>query len=275
MGLALGGKTLQAQIRSSRRQPAGDGCDHEKSRNHCPESRFRRGRGFAQRRGGNHSSESKRQHGGRFGAQRVADFLRAVSSGIIAGTARRALSISVASSTSWPNIEANDSMPKRTDIQSIMLIGSGPIVIGQACEFDYSGTQALKALKEEGYRVILINSNPATIMTDPGLRGPNLYRADHHRHCRKDHRQGTARRAVAHPGRANRVKSCHRARGARCSRTLRRRDDRRQAGVDQESRRPRSVQRRRCAAPVWICRAAAMPAACATPCAFSAGSSSR
>ena len=60
-------------------------------------------------------------------------------------------------------------MPKRTDIQSILIIGSGPIVIGQACEFDYSGTQACKALKEEGYRIILINSNPATIMTDPNL----------------------------------------------------------------------------------------------------------
>jgi carbamoyl-phosphate synthase large subunit len=60
-------------------------------------------------------------------------------------------------------------MPKRTDIKSIMIIGAGPIVIGQACEFDYSGVQACKALKDEGYRVILINSNPATIMTDPGL----------------------------------------------------------------------------------------------------------
>ena len=60
-------------------------------------------------------------------------------------------------------------MPKRTDISSILIIGAGPIVIGQACEFDYSGTQACKALKEEGYRVILINSNPATIMTDPEL----------------------------------------------------------------------------------------------------------
>ena len=60
-------------------------------------------------------------------------------------------------------------MPKRTDIQSIMIIGAGPIVIGQACEFDYSGAQACKALKEEGYRVILVNSNPATIMTDPAL----------------------------------------------------------------------------------------------------------
>ncbi|WP_179380130.1 carbamoyl-phosphate synthase large subunit [Jannaschia marina] len=60
-------------------------------------------------------------------------------------------------------------MPKRTDIESIMIIGAGPIVIGQACEFDYSGAQACKALREEGYRVILVNSNPATIMTDPGL----------------------------------------------------------------------------------------------------------
>ena len=60
-------------------------------------------------------------------------------------------------------------MPKRTDIDSILIIGAGPIVIGQACEFDYSGTQACKALKEEGYRVILVNSNPATIMTDPDM----------------------------------------------------------------------------------------------------------
>ncbi|MCZ6557301.1 MAG: carbamoyl-phosphate synthase large subunit, partial [SAR324 cluster bacterium] len=60
-------------------------------------------------------------------------------------------------------------MPKRTDLKSILVIGSGPIVIGQACEFDYSGTQACRALKEEGYRVVLVNSNPATIMTDPDL----------------------------------------------------------------------------------------------------------
>src|ERR687895_2702523 len=60
-------------------------------------------------------------------------------------------------------------MPRRTDISSILVIGAGPIVIGQACEFDYSGTQAVKALKAEGYRVILVNSNPATIMTDPDL----------------------------------------------------------------------------------------------------------
>ena len=60
-------------------------------------------------------------------------------------------------------------MPKRTDIDSILIIGAGPIVIGQACEFDYSGTQACKALRADGYRIVLVNSNPATIMTDPEL----------------------------------------------------------------------------------------------------------
>jgi carbamoyl-phosphate synthase large subunit len=60
-------------------------------------------------------------------------------------------------------------MPKRTDIHTILIIGAGPIVIGQACEFDYSGAQACKALRAEGYRIVLVNSNPATIMTDPGL----------------------------------------------------------------------------------------------------------
>src|SRR5487761_277557 len=60
-------------------------------------------------------------------------------------------------------------MPKRTDIRSILIIGAGPIVIGQACEFDYSGAQACKALRAEGFRVVLVNSSPATIMTDPGL----------------------------------------------------------------------------------------------------------
>ncbi len=60
-------------------------------------------------------------------------------------------------------------MPKRKDLKTILVVGAGPIIIGQACEFDYSGTQACKALKDEGYKVILINSNPATIMTDPDV----------------------------------------------------------------------------------------------------------
>ena len=60
-------------------------------------------------------------------------------------------------------------MSKRTDIKKVLIIGSGPIIIGQACEFDYSGTQACKALRQLGYRIVLVNSNPATIMTDPGI----------------------------------------------------------------------------------------------------------
>src|SRR5512140_128700 len=64
---------------------------------------------------------------------------------------------------------SNGYMPKRTDIKKILIIGAGPIVIGQACEFDYSGVQACKALKEEGYEIVLVNSNPATIMTDPDM----------------------------------------------------------------------------------------------------------
>ena len=68
-------------------------------------------------------------------------------------------------------------MPRRNDITKILVIGSGPIVIGQSAEFDYSGTQACKALKAEGYEVVLVNSNPATIMTDPELADRTLHRA--------------------------------------------------------------------------------------------------
>lgn len=70
-------------------------------------------------------------------------------------------------------------MAKRTDIKKILVIGSGPIVIGQAAEFDYAGTQACLALKEEGYEVILCNSNPATIMTDPAIADKSLYGASY------------------------------------------------------------------------------------------------
>ena len=68
-------------------------------------------------------------------------------------------------------------MPRRDDLHKILLIGSGPIVIGQAAEFDYSGTQACRVLKEEGYEVVLVNSNPATIMTDPELATHHVHRA--------------------------------------------------------------------------------------------------
>ena len=65
-------------------------------------------------------------------------------------------------------------MPKRKDLKKILVVGAGPIIIGQACEFDYSGAQACKSLREEGYKIILVNSNPATIMTDPDLSDKNL-----------------------------------------------------------------------------------------------------
>jgi carbamoyl-phosphate synthase large subunit len=79
-------------------------------------------------------------------------------------------------------------MPRRDDLSSILIIGSGPIVIGQACEFDYSGTQACRVLKDEGYRVILANSNPATIMTDPDFAASHLRRTAHLGGGRAHHR---------------------------------------------------------------------------------------
>ena len=96
-----------------------------------------------------------------------ADLLGAVPPRGVAGPARRRLSVPAV-----PRLDGEavaSPMPKRTDIKRVLVIGSGPIVIGQACEFDYSGTQACKALRAEGLEVVLVNSNPATIMTDPEL----------------------------------------------------------------------------------------------------------
>ncbi len=90
-------------------------------------------------------------------------------------------------------------MPKRTDISSILIIGAGPIVIGQAAEFDYSGSQAVKALKEEGYRVIVVNSNPATIMTDPELADATYIEPITPEFVDQDHREGEARRRSCRP----------------------------------------------------------------------------
>ena len=103
-------------------------------------------------------------------------------------------------------------MPKRTDIKSILIIGAGPIVIGQACEFDYSGTQACKALKAEGYRIVLVNSNPATIMTDPELADATYIEPITPEVVAKIIEQRAARRPAADHGRADRAQ--HRA-GAR------------------------------------------------------------
>ena len=111
------------------------------------------------------------------------------------------------------------SVPKRTDIHTILVIGSGPIVIGQACEFDYSGTQACKALREEGYEVVLVNSNPATIMTDPEIADRTYIEPLTRRDRREDHRARAARRAAADARRADgaepRAIDARRARRAR------------------------------------------------------------
>ena len=91
-------------------------------------------------------------------------------------------------------------MPKRTDIDSILIIGAGPIVIGQACEFDYSGAQACKALREEGYRVVLVNSNPATIMTDPETADA-IYIEPIHWSSRRSSKRSDRTRCAADDGR--------------------------------------------------------------------------
>ena len=88
-------------------------------------------------------------------------------------------------------------MPKRTDLKRVLVIGSGPIVIGQACEFDYSGTQACKALRAEGLEVVLVNSNPATIMTDPELADRTYVEPLTPEMRRGDHREGAAGRGAA------------------------------------------------------------------------------
>ena len=106
-------------------------------------------------------------------------------------------------------------MPKRTDIQSVLVIGSGPIVIGQACEFDYSGTQACRVLRAEGIRVVLVNSNPATIMTDPEFADATYVEPITPGVRRAGDRQGAPRRAAGHPRRPDRAQLRGRARRAR------------------------------------------------------------
>ena len=132
-------------------------------------------------------------------------------------------------------------MPKRTDLDSILIIGAGPIIIGQACEFDYSGAQACKALKEEGYRVILVNSNPATIMTDPETRRFDLHRADQLAHHRAHHREGASQRAAADHGRPDGAQHGARSGARGGAREIQRRDDRRLAARHRHGGGPRAV----------------------------------
>ncbi len=98
-------------------------------------------------------------------------------------------------------------MPRRNDLHRILIIGSGPIIIGQACEFDYSGTQAAKALRADGFEVILVNSNPATIMTDPDLADRTYVEPLSRQYLEEIIATGTARRAALHRRRPDRPES--------------------------------------------------------------------
>ena len=141
-------------------------------------------------------------------------------------------------------------MPRRDDIHTILIIGAGPIVIGQACEFDYSGAQACKALRAEGYRVVLVNSNPATIMTDPGLADatyiePITAEFVEKIIIREKANVPKGRVFALLPTMGGQTALEHRARPRRegRARQARHRDDRRQGGGDRQSRRPPAVPR--------------------------------
>jgi carbamoyl-phosphate synthase large subunit len=132
-------------------------------------------------------------------------------------------------------------MPRRDDLESILILGSGPIVIGQACEFDYSGTQACKALRADGYRVVLVNSNPATIMTDPEMADATYIEPLEVEAVTKVHRARTARRAASDARRPDRAEPRAAAQRPGRARATRHRDDRRQPRGDPQGRGPRGV----------------------------------
>jgi carbamoyl-phosphate synthase large subunit len=131
-------------------------------------------------------------------------------------------------------------MPRRNDIQKILVIGSGPIVIGQSAEFDYSGTQACKALKQEGYEVVLVNSNPATIMTDPEL-ADRTYIEPLTREYVEEIIRIEAEMLATGPGLSSGGNGTDSAGRNRHSGPLQRGTDRREARGDQEGRGPPAV----------------------------------
>ena len=133
-------------------------------------------------------------------------------------------------------------MPRRNDIHKILIIGSGPIVIGQACEFDYSGTQACKALREEGYEVVLVNSNPATIMTDPGTADRTYIEPLTWEIVAKVIEAERPDALLPDARRANRLEFGDGFGEARRAGKIRRRNDRRQGRCDCQGRGSRAVQ---------------------------------
>ncbi len=150
-------------------------------------------------------------------------------------------------------------MPKRQDIHTILVIGSGPIVIGQACEFDYSGTQGCKALREEGYRVVLINSNPATIMTDPEIADRTYIEPMTIENLEQIIEREKPDVLLPDARRPDGAEPRRRARRARRAREARRGVDRREPRGDPQGRGPAAVPGGDAADRARMCRARASP----------------
>ena len=146
-------------------------------------------------------------------------------------------------------------MPRRDDLKKILIIGSGPIVIGQACEFDYSGTQACKALREEGYEVVLVNSNPATIMTDPATADRTYIEPLTWEIVAKVIEKERPDALLPTLGGQTGLNVAMDLSRARRAREVWRRDDRRQCRRDRQGREPRAVSSRR-----WRRSASSLPA---------------
>ena len=199
LGLAVGGETFKLKFGHRGANHPVKELQLGQGRDHVAEPRVRRRSRLAAGRRQRDAPEPVRRHGRRLPPHDEADFLGAVPSRGVARARTTPTTCSGSSSSRWRSSDALNHedtkdtssapshyrsscpsclvpswfddvmMPKRTDIKRVLVIGSGPIVIGQACEFDYSGTQACKALRAEGLEVVLVNSNPATIMTDPEM----------------------------------------------------------------------------------------------------------
>ena len=186
LGARLGRARPQDEVRPPRRQPPGAGPRHRPRADHQPEPRLRGRREDAA--GQRCGRRTCRCSTARCRASRAPTGRRSASRATPKRARARTTSATCSTASSTLMDKQRRPMPKRTDIKSILIIGAGPIVIGQACEFDYSGAQACKALREEGYRVILVNSQPGDDHDRPGDGRRDLHRADHLADGREDHR---------------------------------------------------------------------------------------
>ena len=198
-------RDLQAALRPPRRQPPGQGPGDGADRHHLPEPRLRGRRARAASRGsratsrcaGRPTSASPSSPTSTSTTARSRAWSCATSPAPPSSTTPRPAPARTTPATSSTASWSSRLMPTRDDIEKILLIGSGPIVIGQAAEFDYSGVQACKVLLEEGYEVVLVNSNPATIMTDPEFATATYVEPLLPGPVTQDHREGAPRRAAA------------------------------------------------------------------------------